>query len=145
LRLFRSLLEQMKREPLSGLPAYPREPGEFGNQLLDGAHRSERRRKGQLRHFPHLGVEHLGRATLSLGYRGEHQITEEIGVVVLEDDWIDRDRSDGTAAISGHLHHSAAGGGLDGASGQLRLQLLQPALHLLSQLKELLKIRHAIG
>jgi hypothetical protein len=77
------LLEQMKSEPLSRLPPYPREPGEFDNQLLDGAHRSERRRKRQLRHFPHLGVEHLGRATLSLGHRSEHQLAEEIGVAIL--------------------------------------------------------------
>ena len=43
LRLFRRLLEQMKGEPLGRLPADPREPGEFGDQLLDGAHRSEGR------------------------------------------------------------------------------------------------------
>ena len=34
-------------------------------------------------------------------------------------------------------------GGLDGTVSQLRLELLQPALHLLAQLKELLKICHA--
>ena len=31
------------------------------------------------------------------------------------------------------------------AGGQLGLQLLQPALHLLAELKQLLKICHAIG
>jgi hypothetical protein len=42
LSLFRRLLEQMESEPLSRLPAYPREPGKFRDQLLDCAHRLER-------------------------------------------------------------------------------------------------------
>jgi len=42
LSLFRRLLEQMESEPLSRLPAYPREPGKFCDQLLDCAHRLER-------------------------------------------------------------------------------------------------------
>ena len=39
----------------------------------------------------------------------------------------------------------AARRGLDGATGELGLELLQPALHLLAELKELLEICHAIG
>jgi len=39
LSLFRRLLEQMESEPLGRLPAYSREPGKFGDQLLDCAHR----------------------------------------------------------------------------------------------------------
>ena len=48
-------------------------------------------------------------------------------------------------AVGGDLHHTAARGGFDGTVCQLGLKLLQPALHLLAQLKELLKICHAIG
>jgi len=40
---------------------------------------------------------------------------------------------------------AAARGGLDGTLGQFGLQLLQPALHLLAELKELLEVCHAIG
>ncbi len=43
LSLFRGLLKQMKSEPLSRLPADSGKPGKFGDQLLDRAHRSERR------------------------------------------------------------------------------------------------------
>ena len=56
---------------------------------------------------------------------------------------IDRDRADGAAAVGGDPDHAAAGGGLDGPAGQLGLKLLKPALHLLAELKELLKICHA--
>ena len=143
--LFRRLLEQMKSEPLSGLPAYPRELGEFGDQLLDRAHRSKRRRKRQLWNLPHLGLKHLSRAALCLRHRGEYQLAQKFGVVVLEDVGIDRHGPNGTAAVGGDLYHSAAGGGFDRTRSQLSLELLKPALHLLSQLEQLLKICHAIG
>ena len=51
----------------------------------------------------------------------------------------------GAAAIGGDPHHAPARRGLDRATGELGLELLQPALHLLAELKELLKICHAIG
>jgi hypothetical protein len=139
------LLEQMKSEPLSRLPAYPREPGKFGYQLLDCAHRLERRRKRQLGDLAHLSLKHLGGPALGLSYRGQHQLTEELGVVVLEDSGIDCYRPHGAPAISGDLYHATAGGRFNGTGGQLRLELLKAALHLLAQLKQLLEICHAIG
>ena len=51
----------------------------------------------------------------------------------------------GAAAVGGDPHHPAAGRRLDRPAGELGLELLQPALHLLAELKELLKICHAIG
>jgi hypothetical protein len=131
LSLFRRLLEQMKSEPLGRFPAYPWEPGKFGNQLLDRAHRSEGRRKRQLGNLPHLGLKHLSRATLSLSYRGEHQLAQKLGVAVLEYLGIYGHGTDSAAAVGGHLHHAAAGGRFDGTRGQLSLELLKPALHLL--------------
>jgi len=134
----------MKGEPLGCLPADPREPGQFGDQLVDRAHRSEWRRERQRRHLAHFSLEHLGRTTLGLGYRGEHQVAQEIGVMVLKDRRINRDPPHGAAAIGGHPDHATTGRGLDGAVGQFGLQLLQPALNLLPKLKELLEICHAI-
>jgi hypothetical protein len=143
--LFRGLLEQMKGEPLRRLPADPRELGEFGDQLLDGAHRSEGRWKGQRGNLAHLSLQHLCRPTLCLGYGGQHQVAEEVGVMVLEYRRIDRDGPHRTTTISRDLHHAAASRSLDGAVSQLGLELLQPPLDLLSELKKLLEICHAIG
>jgi len=139
------LLEQMESEPLSRLPADPGESGQFSDQLLNCAHRLERGRKRQLGNFPHLGLKHLGCTPLSLGDSGEYQLAQEICVTFLEYRGIDNYCSNGAAAISGHLHHASASRGLDGAGCQLRLELLEPTLYLLSQLKKLLKICHAIG
>jgi hypothetical protein len=50
---------------------------------------------------------------------------------------------DRASAVGGHLDQAASRGGFDGSARQLGLQLLQPALHLLAELKKLLKIRHA--
>jgi hypothetical protein len=139
------LLEQMKGETLSRLPADSRELGEFGNQLLDRIHRSERRGEGQWGHLAHLGLKHLGRAPLGLGHCREYQVAQELGIVILEYGGVDKDGTHRPAAVGGHLDHAPAGRGLNGAGCQLRLQLLQPALNLLTQLKELLKVCHAIG
>jgi hypothetical protein len=65
--------------------------------------------------------------------------------VVLEDRRVDPDRADSAAPVRGDLDHTAARRGFDGPIGQLGLELLEPALHLLAQLKQLLKICHAIG
>jgi hypothetical protein len=135
----------MEGQPLGSLPADPREFGKFGDQLLDRAHRSEWRGKGQRRDLPHLGLEHFGRSPLGLGHGSEDQIAQELGVMILEDRRIDSNRPDGAPAVSGDFDHAAAGGGLDGATGQFALQLLQASLDLLTKLKELLKICHAIG
>jgi hypothetical protein len=135
----------MKSESLSRLPADSREPGKFRNQLLEGTHRSEWRRKRQLRNFPHFGLKHLSGTTLRFGHCGEYQFPEKLGVVVLEHCGIDRNGTHGTAAVGRHLHHPSAGGGLDRTGGELGLELLQTALHLLPQLEQLLKICHAIG
>jgi hypothetical protein len=143
--LFRRLLEQMKSESLSRLPANSREPGKFSNQLLDCTHRSERRRKGQLRNFPHFCLEHLSGATLRFGHCGEHQFPEELGVMIPEHCGIDRNCAHGAAAVGRDFHHPSTRGGLDRTGGELGLELLQPALHLLPQLEQLLKICHAIG
>ena len=143
-RLFGRLLEQMKGETLGRLAADPRKPGELGDQLLDGAHRQTggERQRG---HLPHLGLQQVGRAPLRLGHRGQHQIAEELGVVALEHGGIDDDRAHRAAAVGRDADHAAARRGLDRAAGELGLQLLQPALHLLAELKELLKICHALG
>ena len=62
-----------------------------------------------------------------------------------EDGRIDHHRAHGAPAIGRDPDHPAARRGFDGAAGELGLELLQPALHLLAELKELLEIRHAIG
>jgi hypothetical protein len=139
------LLEQMKSESLSRLPADSREPGKFSYQLLDCTHRSERRRKGQLRNLPHFGLEHLSGPTLRFGHCGEYQFPEKLGVVVLEHCGIDCNRSHRATAIGRDFHHPSTRGRLDRTGGELGLELLQTALHLLAQLKQLLKICHAIG
>jgi hypothetical protein len=143
--LFGRLLKKMKREPLGRFPADSREPGEFGDQLLDRAHRSKWRCEGQLRHLPHLSLEHFRRPALSLGHCGEHQVAEKIRIVVLEHCRIDRHGPHRAPTVSRYSHHPAARGGLDGAVCQLGLELLEPALHLLTKLKQLLKICHTIG
>jgi hypothetical protein len=135
----------MKSESLSRLPADSREPGKFSYQLLDCTHRSERRRKGQLRNFPHFSLEHLSGATLRFGHCREYQFPEKLGVMVLKHCGIDRDRAHCAAAVSRDFHHPSPRGGLDRTGGELGLELLQTALHLLAQLKQLLKICHAIG
>jgi hypothetical protein len=145
LGLFGSLLEEMKSESLRRLPAYPREPGKFRDKLLYGAHRSEWRRKRQLWNLPHLGLKHFRRPALSLGHGGKHQLAQEFGIAVREDSGVDRDGAHGATAISGDLDHATSGRRFDGTRSQLRLKLLKPALHLLAQLEQLLKICHAIG
>jgi hypothetical protein len=133
----------MKGESLRCLPADTREPRELGDQLLDRAHRSERRWKGELRHLAHLGLQHLGGTALGFGHRSQDQITEELGVMGLENGGIDPDVTDSPASIGRHPDHTTPGRGLDGAACELGLELLQPALHLLAKLEELLKICHA--
>jgi hypothetical protein len=134
----------MKSESLSRLPADSREPGKFSDQLLDCTHRSERRRKGQLRNFPHFRLQHLSGATLRFGHCGEHQFPEKLGIVVLEHCGIDRNRAHGAATIGRDFDHPTTCGSLDRTGSELGLELLQTALHLLAQLKQLLKICHAI-
>jgi hypothetical protein len=102
------LLEQMKSEPLSRLPANPGEPGQFSDQLLNCAHRLERGRKGQLGNFPHLSLEHLGCTPLGLGDSGKYQLAQELCVMFLENRGINNYCANGAATISGHLHHSSA-------------------------------------
>jgi hypothetical protein len=138
------LLEQVKSESLSRLPPDSREPGKFGYQLLDCTHRSERRCKGQLRNFPHLSLQHFSGATLRFGYCCEYQFTEKLGVVVLKHCGIDRNGAYGAASVRRDFHHPPTRGGFDGTGGELGLELLQTALHLLAKLKQLLKICHAI-
>jgi hypothetical protein len=145
LSLLRRLLEQMKSEPLGRLPAYPREPGKFGYQLLDCAHRSERRRKRQLWDLPHLGLKHLRRAPLGLSHSGEYELTQKFGVTVLEDLWVYGHGADRAATIRRDFYHATAGGRFNGSRSELSLELLKPALHLLPQLEQLLEICHAIG
>jgi hypothetical protein len=99
----------------------------------------------QLRHFPHFGLEHLRRSALSLSHRRQDEVTEELGVPILENRGIDPDSPDGAPAVGGYLHHASTGRGFDGPVGQFGLQLLKPALYLLAKLKELLKICHAFG
>jgi hypothetical protein len=65
--------------------------------------------------------------------------------MILKDGRIDPHCAYCATAVRGDPHHAAARGGLDGPVGQLGLKLLQPALHLLAQLKKLLKICHALG
>jgi hypothetical protein len=139
------LLKQVKSESLSRFPADSREPGKFYDQLLDCTHRSERRRKGQLRNFPHFRLQHLSGATLRFGHCCEYQFPEKLGVMVLEHCGINRNRAHGTAPIRRDFHHPTTRGGLDRTGSELGLELLQTALHLLAQLKQLLKICHAIG
>jgi hypothetical protein len=138
------LLEKMEGEPLRGFPADPRKPGQLGDQFLDCAHRSERRGKWQRRYLTHFALQHLGSPALSLRYRSQHEITEELGIVILEYPGIDPHCADCATSIRRHLDHAAAGRGFNGSAGQFGLELLQPALHLLAELKELLKICHAI-
>src|SRR5215210_5147767 len=128
----------MESESLSRLPADSREPGKFSDQLLECTHRSERRRKGQLRNFPHFGLEHLSGTTLGLGHCGEYQFPEKLGVMVLEHCGIDGNCTHGAAAVSRYFNHPSARRGLDRPGGKLGLELLQPALHLLPQLEQLL-------
>jgi len=90
-------------------------------------------------------LKHLGCTALSLGDCGEYEVTQELGVVILEDSGLDRHRTYGAPAIGGYLDHAAAGRRFDGTVGQLALELLQATLHLLPELKELLKVCHAIG
>jgi hypothetical protein len=143
--LFGGLLEQMKGEPLRSLSADAREPCELCDQLLDCAHRLERRCQWQLRDFPHFGLEHLRCPALGFSHRGQDQVTEELGITILKDRGIDPDSPDGATAIGSNLHHATTRRGLDGSVGQLGLQLLKPALYLLAELKKLLKICHAVG
>ena len=143
--LFGGLLEQMKGEPLRSLSADAREPCELCNQLLDCAHRLERWCQWQLRHFPHFSLEHLRCPALRLRHGCQDEVTEELGITILKDCGINPDSPDGSPAVGGYPPHAATRRGFDGPVGQLGLQLLKPALHLLAKLKKLLKICHAIG
>jgi hypothetical protein len=119
--LFRRLLQEVKGDPLRRLPADPWEPRELGDQLLDRAHRSERRWKGELRHFAHLGLQHFGRTTLGLSHGGQHQFAEKLGIMSLKDRGINPDGADGAPPIGCHLNHAAAGRGLDCTARELGL------------------------
>jgi hypothetical protein len=90
-------------------------------------------------------LKHFGGTTLSLRNGSEHQVTQEVRIVVLKHRGIDGDGTYGTPAIRGYFDHATACRGLDGAVCQLTLKLLQTPLDLLSELEELLKICHAIG
>ena len=82
--LVRGLLQQMKGEPLRRLPADPGQPGELGDQCVDGAHPVRAPDEGRGRQLPHLGLHQVGRAALRLGHGREHQVGEQLGVTALE-------------------------------------------------------------
>ena len=88
-------------------------------------------------------MQQLGRPPLGLGHSSQDEVTQKLRVVFLEDGRIDHDRMDRAPAVGGHPDQAAARGRFDGPARQLGLQLLQPALPLLAELKKLLKIRHA--
>jgi hypothetical protein len=142
--LFGGLLQQMKGEPLGRFPPDSGQAGQLGHQLLDGAHESEGGRKRQRRHLPHFGLQQIGGAPLGLGHGGQHQIAQKLGIVLREYAGIDVDCPDGSAAIGYDPHQPCSGRGFNGAAREFSLQFLQTALHLLSQLEELLEICHAV-
>jgi hypothetical protein len=90
-------------------------------------------------------LEQLGSPPLGLGHGGKDQVTEELRITAGEHGRVDHYRVDRAPSVRGHLDQAATGRGLDDPARQLGMQLLQPALHLLAELKELLKIRHAFG
>jgi hypothetical protein len=135
----------MEGESLSRLSTDPRQPGELGDQLLDGTHRSERRGEWKRLHLSHLGLEEIGRPALRFGHRTEDQIAQKLGIVPTEHGGVDDHRPHGSPPIGSDAHHAATGGRLDGPPRQFGLQLLKPALYLLAELKELLKVCHAFG
>ncbi len=91
----------------------------------------------------HLGLQQIRGPALRFGDGGKHEVAQEFGVVPGEHGRVDDDRAHGAAAVGLDLDQAGARGGLDGTARQLGLQLLQPTLHLLAELKELLQIRHA--
>ena len=143
-RLFGRLLEQMKGEALGRLPADPGQPGQLGDQLVDGAHRSERRRNGSEGTFRISACSSSAARRCASATAASTRSPRNSASCSCEDGRVDHDRADRAAAVGRDPHHAAARRGLDGPTGQLGLQLLQPALHLLAELKELLKICHAI-
>ena len=142
-RLFRGMLKQMEGETLGRLAADPRQPRQLGDQLFDGAHRQPAA-NGSVGTFRISACRRSAARRCASATAASHEIAEELGVVALEDGRIDDHRVHHAAAIGGDAHHAAAGRGLDRPAGELGLQLLQPALHLLAELKELLKVCHAL-
>ena len=143
--LFRGLLQQMKGEALRRLPADPGQPGQLGDQLVDGAHRSERRRERQRRApsasrpaaaRPRAAAPRPRRPAPGRRATRRRALRRRPGRCCTD--------ANGAAPVGRDPHQAAARRRLDGPAGQLGLKLLKPALHLLAELKELLKICHAV-
>jgi hypothetical protein len=88
--------------------------------------------------LPHFRLHQVGGLALGLGDGAYDQVGQQLGVAALERLGINDDRAHPELSIDGGAHQSSTRAGLDGAAGQLNLELLQPALYLLAQLEELL-------
>ena len=143
-RLFGGLLEQMKGEALSRLAADPRKPGELRDQRVDGAHRQPAT-NGSEGTFRISACSRSAARRCASATAAVTRSPRNSASCPAKTAGIDHDRSHRATAVGHDAHHAAARRGLDGATGELGLELLQPALHLLAELKELLEICHAIG
>jgi hypothetical protein len=108
---------------------------EFGYEVVDGAHGSERQRQRKRRHFPHLGLERLPCPALALGDGRQDEVGQQLLVPSFERSAIDRQSPDSASTVQCHPDHPTTDLDFDCLIGQIPLQLLQPALHLLAQLE----------
>jgi hypothetical protein len=89
-------------------------------------------------------LDEVSRTALCLRDGRQHQIGEEVGIPIVKDFGGNVQAAEDPSPIHGDTHQIGPGACLDHAVAQFGLQLLQPTLHVLPQLKEVLKISHWI-
>jgi len=132
------LLKKVEGQALGSLPANAGKPGELGDEIVNRPHRSRRRAVRWILHFAHLGLDQIRGSPLGLGHGGKDQVGEKLRIPALEGLRLDVQRTHGTTTIHLNPHQPRPRRRFHRASGKFRLKLLQPALDLLAELKEML-------
>src|SRR3954452_16853616 len=81
--------------------------------------------EGKRLHLPHFGLQQIGGATLRLGHGREHEVREELRIVLLEDAQFNAHPAHLAPSIGICPYQSAARRRFDRPVGELGLQLLQ--------------------
>jgi hypothetical protein len=133
---FAGLLDQMKGQPLGCLPADTGQPGELGHQVIERAHEAlEGKVERQRAHAPDFLLQGFRRTPLPVGNRAEDQIRQQLSVPALERRGIKIEGANRPLPVHGDANQPAACLGLIRLIGQVVLELLEPPLHLLTELK----------
>ncbi len=139
------LLQEVIGESLRRLSPDSRESGELSHEVVENSHRSGCVGSGSKSlHLLHVLLDEVRRPPLRLSDGRQHEIGEEVGISIVKDLGVDAQAAEVPSPIDRDSHQIGPGARFDHPVAKLGLQLLQPTLHVLPQLKKVLNISHWI-